>query len=63
MFELKFQKKRKPVVFYTGNISKMDEELVITKNESETLVIEKNVDSITTKINQANAIAAVDEVK
>ena len=41
----------------------MDEELVITKNESETLVIEKNVDSITTKINQANAIAAVDEVK
>ena len=63
LFELKFQKKRKPIVFYAGDVSMMDEELVITKNEGETLVIEKNVDSVTTKINQANTIAAVDEVK
>ena len=59
LFELKFQKKRQPIVFYAGNVSKMDEEeSVITKNESETLVIEENVDSVTTKINQADVIAS-----
>ena len=60
LFELKFQKKRQPVIFYTGNVSKMDEEeeSVITKNENETLVIEENVDSVTTKINQADVIAS-----
>ena len=57
LFELKFQKKRKPITYYVGNKSKIDKELIVIKNESETLVIEENVDSVTTEINQVSVIA------